>query len=264
MYVLDIDVDNLECLFDVFPDRVGLARGKDKVFRLILLEHQPHALDIVTSWMRYQSWVKKKKSEQGVLTMSPITLGIDVAQVEARLLSETDICHRSRNFAGDESSSSTGALVVEQDAVAGIHAIGLAVVDDDPVSIELGDTVGGAGVEGSGLALRGFDNFSVEFGCRCLIEFDVFLETACSDCVQQPEGTQAVNVARVLGHLEGNLDMRLGAEVINFCRLDLGDDVHEVGAVAEIAIVKLELSGAFGWRYKPLEHFFSIKDILSC
>ena len=35
-------------------------------------------------------------------------------------------------------------FVIEQDAVAGIHAVGLAVVDGDPVGIELGDSVGRA------------------------------------------------------------------------------------------------------------------------
>ena len=35
--------------------------------------------------------------------------------------------------------------------------------------------------------------------------------------------------------------MRLRAEVVYLCRLDLRDDVHEVGAVAEVAIVQFEL-----------------------
>lgn len=34
--------------------------------------------------------------------------------------------------------------------------------------------------------------------------------------------------------------MRLRAEVVYLCRLDLRDDVHEVGAVAKVAIVQFE------------------------
>ena len=37
--------------------------------------------------------------------------------------------------------------MVEQDTVAGIHAVGLAVVHRDPVGVELGYSVGAAGVE---------------------------------------------------------------------------------------------------------------------
>lgn len=40
--------------------------------------------------------------------------------------------------------------------------------------------------------------------------------------------------------------MTLGAQIVDLSGLDLGNDVHEIGAVAEITIVKLELIGA--WR----------------
>src|SRR5438270_808043 len=49
---------------------------------------------------------------------------------------------------------SPGRLVVEQDAADGVQAVGLAVVDGDPVAVDLGDTIGRARVEGRRLALR--------------------------------------------------------------------------------------------------------------
>ena len=55
-----------------------------------------------------------------------------------------------------------------------------------------------------------------------------------------------VNMAGVcvFSHLERDLDVRLRAEVVDLRRLHLRDDVDEVGAVAEVAVVQLELVGA--------------------
>lgn len=44
--------------------------------------------------------------------------------------------------------------MVEQDAVAGIHPVGLAVIDRDPVGVKLGDAVGAARIKGCRLLLR--------------------------------------------------------------------------------------------------------------
>ena len=48
----------------------------------------------------------------------------------------------------------------------------------------------------------------------------------------------------VLGHLKRDLDVRLGTQVIDLRWPNLGNDIDEVGAVAEIAVVQLELSRA--------------------
>lgn len=47
------------------------------------------------------------------LTMTPITERVNISQEEAVLLSNLDICNSTCNFAGDESSPSTRALVIE-------------------------------------------------------------------------------------------------------------------------------------------------------
>ena len=93
--------------------------------------------------------------------MSPVTPGVEVTEVETVLLAENNICRSPRNFTGDEGPSSSGALVVKQDTVAGIHAIGLPVVDGDPVCVQLGDTIGGSGIERGSLRLWSLDNLPV-------------------------------------------------------------------------------------------------------
>ena len=93
--------------------------------------------------------------------MSPITPSVEVTEIKTLLFSEGDICHGPRNLASNEGPSSPRALVVEQDAVTRIHAVGFPVVDGDPESIELGDTVGRTRVKWGGLGLWCLDDFSV-------------------------------------------------------------------------------------------------------
>lgn len=93
--------------------------------------------------------------------MSPITLGIKVTEVKTLLLAQGDICCSSRNLTSDEGSSSPGALMVEQDTVTGIHAIGFPVVDGDPVCVELSYTVGRTRVEWGSFGLWSLKDLSV-------------------------------------------------------------------------------------------------------
>lgn len=77
----------------------------------------------------------------------------------------------------------------------------------------------------------GLDDLAVEFRRGGLVKADVLLKAACTDGVEQTEGAEAVDVASVLGHLKGDLYVRLGTQVVDLGRLNLRDDVHEVGAI---------------------------------
>ena len=61
---------------------------------------------------------------------------------------------RVGDLAGDELEAAPGRLVVEQDAERGVQVVALAVVDRDPVAVDLGHAVGRAGVERRRLGLR--------------------------------------------------------------------------------------------------------------
>lgn len=132
-------------------------------------------MSVRTPYSQVQAWVE--------LTVAPITLSIQVSEVQARLLAKMDICCRPGDFPGDERTSPPGALVVEENTVARVHAIRLAVVDCDPERIQLCDTIGRARVERRGLALRRLHDLPVELGRGCLVEADMFLQAACTDGV---------------------------------------------------------------------------------
>src|SRR5438128_11354312 len=74
------------------------------------------------------------------------------------------------NLAGNKSLAAGGSLVIKQNPVRGVHAVGLTIVDRDPVGIELGDGIRAARVERCGLQLRCLPCLAVELGTRGLIE----------------------------------------------------------------------------------------------
>ena len=88
--------------------------------------------------------------------MAPVTQGIEVAHEQALLQPRIDPCQAAGYLAGHEGFAAARALVVEQDAIAGIYPVGLAVVHRDPVRVEFGDAIGAARIKGGGLLLRHF------------------------------------------------------------------------------------------------------------
>jgi hypothetical protein len=99
---------------------MGLSGSQDVVVSLVDLKHHVHTLDIVAS-------------------MTPITLGINVTKVNGLLDSAVDASNTGGNLTGDESATTAWGLVVEEDTVGEVHAVGFSVVDKDPEGILLGD-----------------------------------------------------------------------------------------------------------------------------
>jgi hypothetical protein len=130
--------------------------------------------------------------------------------------------------------------VVEEDAVAGIHAVGLAVVHRDPVGVELGHGVGAARVEGGGLFLRNLLDESVEFRGAGLIEAGLLLQAKDADRLQDPERAQRIRVGGVFRFLEADGNVALRGEVVNLVGLHLLDDAHQARAVGHVAVVQRE------------------------
>lgn len=97
--------------------------------------------------------------------MAPITLGVQVTEVQAGLFSQRDVGNGSGDLSGDESSSSARTLVVEQNAIASVHSVRLPVVHGDPECVKFSDTVGGTGIEGCSLRLGSLDDFTIQLGC---------------------------------------------------------------------------------------------------
>ena len=213
---------------DEVAHRVLLPRGDDEVFGLLLLQHHPLHADIVPG-------------------VAPIAHRVEVAHVQALLQSLRDVGQATRDLAGDEGLAAARALVVEQDPVAGVDAVGLAVVDGDPVGVELGDAVGTAGMERRRLGLRGLGDPAEQLAGRRLVEAGGFLEAEEADSLEQPQRADCVDIRRVLGHLETDGDVGLGAEVVDLVRANFTHQLGQVVGVAQVAVVQLQLA-ALGVR----------------
>jgi len=68
---------------------VGFASRDDEILWVVLLEHLPHALDVVAS-------------------VTPITLGVHVTEVQALLLASLDVGNREGDLTRDEGSPLLG------------------------------------------------------------------------------------------------------------------------------------------------------------
>ena len=212
-----IEADVGEGVFDIFLHGVGFVGGDDIVVGLILLEHEPHGFDVFGG-------------------VSPVTLGIEVAEVEVFLAAEFDGGDGAGDFAGDESFAAAGGFVVEEDAVGGVHAIALAVIHGDPVGIHFGGAVGTAGPEGGGFGLGNFLDLAIHLGAGGLVETGG--DAGLAQGLEDAGGADAGDIASVFGDVETHAHMALGAEVVNFIGFEVVDELHEIHAISEVAVVE--------------------------
>jgi hypothetical protein len=173
--------------------------------------------------------------------VAPITLRVKVAKVQTHLLPKADVGDGTGNLARHEGASTTRALVVEEDAIASVHVVGLTVVLRDPECIKLRDTVGAARVKRSVLVLRDGLNQSVKLRSRGLVEPYVALEAAGAYGIEKAQGTEGIDVACIFRHVEGDLYVRLRTEIVDFGWLDLREDVYEIRTVRQVPVMELEL-----------------------
>jgi hypothetical protein len=100
--------------------------------------------------------------------MTPITLRVNVSEVEARRLLQVDFSNCAGDLAGDKSTSSSWRFVVEQDSITSIHIVSFPVVDYDPVTVKFSNAIWRSWVKWSGFFLWSFNNLSIKLTSRSL------------------------------------------------------------------------------------------------
>ncbi len=101
--------------------------------------------------------------------MAPVTLGVQIAEVELVLKTEMDGRRGPGDLARHECLAAQRALVVEQDPVR-MNAVGFAIVYGDPIGVDLGRGVSRARIKQRRLVLRNSLRLPVQFGSGRLIE----------------------------------------------------------------------------------------------
>src|SRR5262249_53506039 len=124
----DFAADFGKSSFDELAHRMCFPRRQHIIVWIILLHHEPHAFDVVAR-------------------VTPVPFGVEIAEIKLILHLMMDCRYRAGDFARDESFATDWALMVKEDAVRGMHAVGLAVIYGDPIGVELGDPVRAARVK---------------------------------------------------------------------------------------------------------------------
>ena len=170
--------------------------------------------------------------------MAPVPQGIEIAHVEAFLKPFINPRQASCDLAGHEGFTTPGALVVKQDAVAGIHAVGLAIVHRDPVGVQLGHPIGASWIEGSALFLGHLLHEAIELTGAGLVDPGCIRQSQDPHGLQDPEGAEGIAVGGVLRRLKAHRHMALCTKVVDLIGLHLLDDSNQVGAVGEVPVME--------------------------
>ncbi|CTT57508.1 Uncharacterised protein [Escherichia coli] len=154
------------------------AGSNNEIFWLFLLQHHPLHFYVVFG-------------------MAPVTQGIHIAEVQARLQPLGDVGDCAGNFAGNEGFAAARGFMVEENTVTGIHAVGFAVVNGDPVGVQFGDRIRRSRVERRGFFLRNFLHQTVQFRGGSLIETGFLFQTEEADRLQQAQRTHRIDVCGI-------------------------------------------------------------------
>ena len=216
-----VDADVAERGGEVVADRVCLAGRDDVVVGLLLLEHQPHRLDVVAG-------------------EAPVTLGVEVAEHDVLLRPEVDPRHCLADLPGHELRPTARRLVVEEDPRGGVHAVGLAVVDGHVVAEDLGDAVGRARPQQGRLALRHLLHLPEHLRARGLVEAHRRRVVARVQAhgLEHRQHALAGHVGRQRGVLPRERHEADGAEVVDLVGPGVPQRADQAGHVGQVAVVQ--------------------------
>src|SRR5206468_5406593 len=91
---------------------------------------------------------------------TPIPLGVEIAKRNAALQAQLDGGGTEGHFPRYKLEAAARAFMIEQDPGRGMQVVALAVVDGQPVAVDLGYPVRAAGIEGCALVLGYFDHLA--------------------------------------------------------------------------------------------------------
>src|SRR5260370_2687528 len=114
--------------FDEFAHRAGLARRQHEIVGRVRLQNPVHALDIISG-------------------VSPVAFRPEISEIKRVFETGLHPGDAARDLPRHEGLAADRAFMIEQDAVRGKHAVGLAIVHRDPVAVKIGDAIGRRGLE---------------------------------------------------------------------------------------------------------------------
>ncbi len=132
--------------------------------------------------------------------------------------------------------------MIEKNAVAGIHAVGFAIVYRDPVGVQLGTGIGRTGIKRRLFRLGRLLHFAEQFGSGSLVEAGFCPKPKHPDSFEQAQGSQCVHIGRILGRFKRNLHMALRRQVVDLIGLHFLHDPDQAAGIGEIPIMQHEFA----------------------
>ena len=219
---LELNAGVVEGKLRKLTDRMLLAGCDDEILRLLVLQNQPHALDIV-------------------LCVAPVAERGQVSKIKLVLQSLCNSGCCKGYFSCNKGLASAFGFVIEQNSGAGKHAVGFPIFLDDPVAVLLRDGIRAVGMERSCLALRDLLHLAEKLRGGRLIDAAGILQAAQADCFQNTQNSDGIHVCRELRNVEGNLNVGLRREVVDFIRANLADNLHHAHRIAEVSVMEMEV-----------------------
>ena len=174
-----------------------------------------------------------------VLGVAPVPLGGKISEFDMVLKTEGYLCCGIRDLSCYELKASSLGFMIEEDTGACEHIVALPVVLCDPVSVELGNSVGRSGIEGRCLLLGDLLDLTEHLGCGSLIESGGRIDDPY--CLEHIRNTDGIDISRSQGRIPGSCYERLGCEVIYLIgERDLHGG-HQGYGVSHIGIDKMYL-----------------------
>lgn len=223
---LQLDAHVFEGQVAEFTHGVLHARGNDEILGFLVLQDQPHALDVI-------------------LRIAPVAQRREISEIEFVLLALGDTGRREGDLARHEGLAAALRFVVEQNTRAAEHVVGFAVLLDNPIAVELRHGVGAVGVERGLLVLRHLLDLAVELRGRSLIDAAGLGQTAQAHGLKDTQNARGIDIGGELRRVERHLHMALCREVIDLVGTHLADHLDDAHRVAEIGVVKVEMGFAF-------------------
>ena len=117
--------------------------------------------------------------------------------------------------------------MVEQDARAAEHVVGLTVLLDNPEAVKLGYSVGTVRMERGVLVLWNLLYLAVELAGAGLVDAGCLLASGNAHRLDETQGAHGIGLGSIFRHIKRYLDMALRRQVIDLVGLDFLDDADE-------------------------------------
>lgn len=181
--------------------------------------------------------------------MSPITLGIQVSDIESLIETKINPSHSTSNLASYKCLTTNWWFMIEQYSITCIHTITLTIVDRNPICIHLCCSIWTPRIEWWFFRISCFwhikTNSTKHLRCRCLIKSGFFIQSVDTNSLKKTKCADSISICSIFWHIKTHLHMRLCGEIIYLIWLYISYELDQICRIRHITIVEIEFCAFF-------------------